>query len=264
MKLARIKTQDGPRWAALTTDGLKEVEWADGIPSATNSPITDGPLLAPVEPPVIVGIGLNYRKHAEETGAKLPEFPIVFVKFPGSLTGPDTSIVLPRRLRSDKVDFEAELGFVISRDAKNVKRQNALDYILGFTAANDVSARDWQKEWGGGQWGRAKSFDTFCPVGPYLVTPDELPNYDNLRIATRVNGETLQDWTTSDLIFDVPALVEFLTGSTTLPAGTLVLTGTPSGVGMARTPPRWLQSGDIVEVEIEGIGVLRNSVIEET
>ena len=151
----------------------------------------------------------------------------------------------------------------MARDAKNVSRENAMDYVLGFTAANDVSARDWQREWGGSQWCRAKSFDTFCPVGPVLVTKDELPNFNNLRIATRLNGETMQDWNTNDLIFDIPALIEFLSGSTTLQAGTLVLTGTPHGVGMARKPPVWLKPGDVVEVEIEGIGVLKNPVIEE-
>ncbi len=236
MKLARISTSAGPRWANVTPNGLFAVNWEAGLPRATNEPLDPGPLLAPVEPPAIIAIGLNYRRHAEETGAKLPEFPVVFAKFLNSLSSPEAQIVLPRHLRSDKVDFEAELAFVISRDAKNVKREDALDYILGFTAANDVSARAWQKEWGGGQWSRAKSFDTFCPVGPYLVTPDELPNFNNLQIGTRVNGETLQDWSTNDLIFDIPALVEFLSGSTTLLAGTLVLTGTPHGVGMVRIP----------------------------
>jgi len=219
--------------------------------------------LAPVEPPMILGIGLNYRQHAVETGAKIPDYPIVFYKAPGTLVGPEAPIVLPRSLRSDKVDYEGELAFVIGRDAKNVPASEAMDYVLGFTIANDVSARDWQIERGGGQWTRSKSFDSFCPVGPVLVTTDELPNYDRLQIITRVNGTTLQDWTTSDLIFGVPQLVEFLSGSTTLPAGTLVLTGTPHGVGMARKPPIWLQAGDVVEVEIEGIGVLRNPVIEE-
>ncbi|MHB8637725.1 MAG: fumarylacetoacetate hydrolase family protein [Fimbriimonadaceae bacterium] len=263
MKLARIDLGEGPTWAAITPEGNRSVTWHGGAPKIGHESLPSGRLLAPVDPPVIVAIGLNYRRHAEETGAKLPEYPIVFHKLPGSVIGPEASIVLPRVLRSDKVDYECELGFVLSRDAKNVRRDEALDYVLGFTAANDVSARDWQKEWGGGQWSRAKSFDSFCPVGPYLVTTDDLPNYGNLRIATRINGETLQDWTTSDLIFDVPALVEFLTGSTTLPAGALVLTGTPHGVGMARTPPRWLQPGDVVDVEIEGIGVLRNPVVEE-
>jgi len=220
-------------------------------------------LLPPVLPPAIIAIGLNYRHHAEETGAKLPQFPIVFTKGLNSLIGDGDSIVLPRKLRSDKVDFECELGFVMARDAKNVSRDKALDYVLGFTLAKDVSARDWQKEWGGGQWGRAKSFDTFCPVGPYLVTKDDLPNYNNLRISTKVNGETLQDWTTGDMIFDVPALIEFLSGSTTLQAGTLVLTGTSHGVGMARNPPRWLQPGEVVEMELEGVGLLTNPVVEE-
>lgn len=263
MKLARIASEGGPIWVDVRPEGNRTITWQRGTPIAGDRANLSGPLLAPVEPPIIIAIGLNYRRHAEETGAKLPSHPIVFHKMPNSLTATDTPIVLPRALRSDKVDYECELGFVLARDAKNVKRGEALDYVLGFTAANDVSARDWQKEWGGGQWSRAKSFDSFCPVGPYLATPDELPNFDNLRIQTRINGETLQDWSTSDLIFDVPALIEFLSGSTTLPAGTLVLTGTPHGVGMARNPPRWLQPGDVVEVEIEGIGVLRNPVIEE-
>jgi len=262
MKLVRLATSSGPKWAAISEDGFREVSWSQGVPSITGGIVT-GRFLAPVEPTMIIGIGLNYGKHAEETNAKIPAHPVVFYKGIRSVIGPEDPIVLPRTLRSDKVDYECELAFVIGRDARNVKAANALDYILGFTAANDVSARDWQKEWGGGQWSRAKSFDTFCPVGPALVTPDQLASYNNLRIITRVNGETLQDWTTSDLIFSVPELVEFLTGSTTLPAGTLVLTGTPHGVGMARTPPRWLQPNDFVEVQIAGIGVLRNPVIEE-
>lgn len=263
MKIARLSTESGPVWAVKNDQGFEALEWRDGIPTPTGTPV-QGWLLPPVDPPAIIAIGLNYRHHAAESGAAIPEFPVVFTKGLNSLVGPEDPIVLPRKLRSDKVDYECELGFVMAKDAKNVSRVDALDYVLGFTAANDVSARDWQKEWGGGQWGRAKSFDTFCPVGPYLVTKDELPHFDKLGIATRVNGETLQDWNTGDLIFDIPALVEFLSGSTTLQAGTLVLTGTPHGVGMARTPPRWLVPGDVVEVEIEGIGVLRNPVVEET
>ena len=262
MKTARLATSEGPVWAAVSEHEFQLLEWREGKPFAT-SVVVEGRLLAPVDPPAIIAIGLNYRKHAEETGARIPAFPVVFSKGLNSLIGPEDVIELPRKLRSDKVDYECELGFVISKDAKNVSREDALDYVLGFTAANDVSARDWQKEWGGGQWSRSKSFDTFCPVGPYLVTTDELPNYDRLRISTRVNGETLQDWSTDDLIFDIPSLIEFLSGSTTLKAGTLVLTGTPHGVGMARTPPRWLVEGDVVEIEIEGIGVLRNSVRDE-
>lgn len=263
MKIVRIQTTGEPVWAAERDGGYVRVDWVDGVPQMTDSEVPAGPLLAPVTPPMIIGIGLNYRHHAAESGAKEPAYPIVFYKGLNSLVGPDAPIVLPRHLRSDKVDYECELAFVISRDAKNVAAPDALDYILGFTAANDVSARDWQIERGGSQWGRAKSFDTFCPVGPALVTIDELPDFADLRIATRVNGETLQDWRTNDLIFDIPALIEFLSGSTTIPAGTLVLTGTPHGVGMARKPPIWLQSDDVVEVEIEKIGVLRNPVVEE-
>jgi len=270
MKLARIALPDGPVWGALVQNGLdaavpkfRRVEWRDGQPVAKADLLPQGKLLAPVDPTQIMAIGLNYRHHAEESGAKIPEFPVLFTKGLNTLIGPEDPIVLPRKLRSDKVDYEAELAFVIGRKAKNVARENAMDYVLGFTAANDVSARDWQREWGGSQWVKGKSFDTFCPVGPYLVTSDRLPNYGELRIATRVNGETLQDWNTNDMIFGIPALVEFLSGSTTLLPGTLVLTGTPHGVGMARTPPRWLVAGDVVEIEIEGVGVLRNPVVEE-
>ena len=262
MKLARLATANGPVWAAPTENGFQKVTWSNGHPKLTDEEVV-GHLLHPVDPPAIIGIGLNYRKHAEEGGSPIPKYPVVFNKGLNSLIGPDEAIVLPRKLRSDKVDYECELGFVMGKDAKNVSREDAMDYVLGFTAANDVSARDWQKEWGGGQWGRAKSFDTFCPVGPYLVTKDDLLNFNDLRISTKVNGETLQDWNTGDLIFDIPALIEFLSGSTTLKAGTLVLTGTPHGVGMARTPPRWLVPGDLVEIEIEGIGTLENPVVEE-
>ena len=167
-------------------------------------------------------------------------------------------------LRSDRVDYECELAVVIGRAARNVPREHALDYVLGYTCANDVSARDWQKEGGGGQWCRGKSFDTFCPLGPCLVTRDELANPNALRISTRIGGEVLQDSNTADMIFDVPTLIEFLSGSTTLLPGTVIITGTPQGVGMARNPPRWLQAGDNVTVEIESIGQLTNPVVEES
>ena len=143
------------------------------------------------------------------------------------------------------------------------RRADALEYVLGYTCANDVSARDWQKKWGGGQWCRGKTFDTFCPLGPCLVTADEIPNPNALGIKTVFNGEAMQDWNTDDMIFDVPTLIEFLSGSTTLLPGTVILTGTPHGVGMARKPPVWLQPGDTVTVEIEGIGELTNPVEEE-
>ncbi len=229
----------------------------------TGEPAEIAKRLAPVEPRALVCIGLNFRQHAAETHAPLPKVPVVFFKNPAAVQNPGDAIELPRWLASGQVDYECELAVVIGRRCKNVSRAAALDYVLGYTCGNDVSARDWQKEGGGSQWCRGKSFDTFCPLGPVLVTPEEIPNPNALRISTKVNGETLQDCSTADMIFDVPALLEFLSGSTTLLPGTVILTGTPHGVGMARTPPRWLQPGDTVAVEIEKIGVLTNPVVEE-
>ncbi len=221
-------------------------------------------LLAPVEPAQILCIGLNYRKHAEETGAKLPERPVLFVKGINTLQHPGEPILLPRHLRSDEVDYECELAVVIGKPCKNVSRSNALEYVLGYTCANDVSARDHQIKLGGGQWCRGKFFDTFAPLGPCLVTPESLPNPNALRIRTELNGETVQDSNTEDMAFDIPAIIEYLSGSTTLVPGTVILTGTPSGVGMAHKPePRWLKAGDSVTIEIEGIGRLSNPVQEE-
>ena len=220
--------------------------------------------LAPIQPTQILGVGLNYRQHAQESGMKAPDLPVLFVKGLNTLQNPGDPILIPTRLASDEVDYECELAVVIGRPCKNVTRERALDYVLGYTCANDVSARDWQIRRGGGQWCRGKFFDTFCPLGPVLVTPDEIPGPNQLRIATRINGETLQDWTTSDMIFDVPRIIEFLSGSTTLLPGTVILTGTPQGVGMAAKPvPRWLRPGDEVTIEIEGIGQLTNPVALE-
>jgi 2-keto-4-pentenoate hydratase/2-oxohepta-3-ene-1,7-dioic acid hydratase in catechol pathway len=220
-------------------------------------------ILAPIEPRVILCIGLNYRKHAEETGAKIPEWPVLFLKSPNTLQNPGDPIVLPTKLRSDEVDYECELAVIIGRECKNVPKDRALEVVFGYTAANDVSARDWQKRFGGGQFCRGKGFDTFAPLGPTIVTKDEIPNPNSLRIATRVNGKTRQSSNTSDMLFDVPTLVEFLSGSTTLYPGTVILTGTPQGVGMAMNPPRYLAAGDFVEIEIEKIGVLSNPVVAE-
>jgi 2-keto-4-pentenoate hydratase/2-oxohepta-3-ene-1,7-dioic acid hydratase in catechol pathway len=217
-------------------------------------------LLAPIRPSSIICIGLNYRKHAEETGAKFPEYPIVFFKGINTLQNPGDAIEIPRHLRSDEVDYECELAVVIGRTCKNASRENALEYVLGYTCCNDVSARDWQIKYGGGQWCRGKSFDTFSPLGPVLVTHDEIPNPNALKIRTILNGQVMQDWNTNDMIFDVPSLIQFLSGSTTLLPGTVILTGTPHGVGMAQRPPRWLKAGDEVCIEIEKIGVLKNHV----
>jgi 2-keto-4-pentenoate hydratase/2-oxohepta-3-ene-1,7-dioic acid hydratase in catechol pathway len=220
-------------------------------------------LLAPVEPRAVFCIGLNYRKHAEETKARIPAHPVLFMKSPGALQHPGRPIELPRRLRSDQVDYECELAVVIGKTGKNIPRARAFEHVLGYTCANDVSAREWQKDFGGSQWCRGKTFDTFLPMGPCLVTPDGLPEPNNLKIRTLLNGEAMQDWTTADMIFDVPALIEFLSGSTTLEAGAVILTGTPHGVGMARNPQVWMKPGDTVAVEIEGIGTLENPVVEE-
>ncbi|HYC70325.1 MAG TPA: fumarylacetoacetate hydrolase family protein [Opitutaceae bacterium] len=221
-------------------------------------------LLAPVAPAQILGVGLNYRQHAAETNAKIPERPILFVKGVNTLQHPGAPIEIPTRLPSAEVDYECELAVVIGRPCKNVGRAQALDYVLGYTCANDVSARDHQIRLGGGQWCRGKFFDTFAPLGPALVTRDEIPNPNALRIETRLNGEVMQASSTSDMIFDVPTLIEYLSGSTTLVAGTVILTGTPQGVGMARKPaPRWLRAGDTVTIEIEKIGALTNPVALE-
>ena len=218
---------------------------------ATDEAITPFQLLTPIDFRCIYAIGLNYRAHAEETGMEIPKYPMVFMKAPTAAQNPGDPIVLPRYLRSDKVDFEAELGVVIGRPCKNVKPEEAPSYVLGYVCANDVSARDWQKEKGEGQFCRGKSFDTFCPSGPCLTTADEIPDPSKLTIRTFVNDEKMQESSTDDLIFDVPTLISFLSGSTTLLPGTLILTGTPSGVGEARDPKRFLVPGDEVTVEIE-------------
>jgi 2-keto-4-pentenoate hydratase/2-oxohepta-3-ene-1,7-dioic acid hydratase in catechol pathway len=186
------------------------------------------------------------------------------MKHPASVQNPLDPIELPRTLRSDRVDYECELAVVIGKAARNVSEDRALDYVLGYTCANDVSARDWQKHGGGGQWCRGKTFDTFCPLGPVLVTRDELPNPNALAIRTILNGEVLQDSNTSDMIFNVPALISYLSKSTTLTPGTVILTGTPQGVGMARDPRIFLKEGDTISIEIEGIGTLTNPVVAES
>ncbi len=220
-------------------------------------------ILAPVAPPAVYCTGLNYRKHAEETGARLPQFPVLFMKAASAVQNPGDPILIPTHLASHEVDYECELAVVIGKTAKNVSREEALTYVAGYTCANDVSARDWQIRFGASQWCRGKTFDTFLPLGPCLVTPDEIPDPNALIIRTFLNGVTMQEETTADMIFDVPSLIEFFSGSTTLLPGTVILTGTPSGVGMARKPPVWLKPGDSVTIEIERIGKLENPVALE-
>ncbi|MDX1948583.1 MAG: fumarylacetoacetate hydrolase family protein [Pirellulaceae bacterium] len=220
-------------------------------------------LLAPVDPKAFFCIGLNYRKHAEEGKSPIPQWPVLFMKNPGAVQNPGDPIVLPTKLKSTQVDYECELAVVIGKPCKNATKENALDFVLGYTCGNDVSARDWQKDFGGSQWCRGKTFDTFAPLGPALVLKDEIPNPNALQIKTILNGETMQDWTTGDMIFDVPTLIAFLSGSTTLHPGTVIMTGTPHGVGAARKPPVFLKSGDSITIEIEKIGKLTNPVVEE-
>jgi 2-keto-4-pentenoate hydratase/2-oxohepta-3-ene-1,7-dioic acid hydratase in catechol pathway len=263
MKIQRYADAAGRiGFARRHDDGTGEVlsgSLADGF-TGTGERADLFKVLAPVEPPAIFCTGLNYRKHAVETGARLPQHPILFMKAPTAVQNPGDAIQIPTRLASHEVDFECELAVVIGRTAKNVRCEEALDYVAGYTCANDVSARDWQVKWGGSQWCRGKTFDTFAPLGPCLVTPDEIPNPNALAIRTVLNGVTMQEDNTSDMIFDVPSLIAFFSGSTTLLPGTVLLTGTPSGVGMARKPPVWLQPGDVVTVEIEKIGALTNPV----
>ncbi len=266
MKYIRTETSQGQRqWARLHDDNsiepLNAAPWAGG--KGTGERVKEARRLAPAETPVIYCIGLNYRRHAEETKAQIPSHPILFMKPASALQHPGGAIELPRGLPSETVDYECELAVVIGKRAKNIPPERALEHVFGYTCANDVSARDWQIKHGGSQWCRGKSFDTFCPLGPVLVGTDEIPDPQGLGIRTRVNGETLQDCSTGDMIFPIAQLVSFLSGSTTLEPGTVILTGTPHGVGMARDPKRWLAPGDVVEIEIDGIGILRNPVVEE-
>ena len=217
--------------------------------------------LAPVQPATLYCIGLNYRAHAAETGAKLPESPVLFMKPDTSVTGPESPILLPAACRhGPEVDYEAELAVIIGKTARDVDTAHALDHVFGYTCANDVSARRWQKHAGGGQWIRGKSFDTFCPLGPVIVSADEIPDPQDLNIHAVLNGRTMQSSNTGDMIFPVAELIAFISQDTTLLPGTVILTGTPEGVGFARKPPVYLADGDTIEVTIEGIGTLSNPV----
>jgi 2-keto-4-pentenoate hydratase/2-oxohepta-3-ene-1,7-dioic acid hydratase in catechol pathway len=217
--------------------------------------------LAPIVPVNVYGIGLNYRAHAEETGAAIPEYPVVFMKPTTAITDPGKPIILPNACEhGPEVDYEAELAVVIGRAARDVSVASALDFVLGYTCANDISARRWQKADGAGQWIRGKSFDGFCPLGPVLVTADEIPDPQNLSVTCTLNGEQVQTGHTSDMIFTIAELIAFLSRDTTLLPGTLIITGTPPGVGVARKPPRFLAAGDRVVIEIERIGALENPV----
>ena len=231
---------------------------ADRQPGGETVPLSEAWLHAPIDrPSKIIGIGLNYEDHANETGADRPEKPIVFAKYPNTIIGPGEAIRIPSI--TEKADYEAELAVVIGRPAKNVSESEALDYVYGYMNCNDVSSRDLQFS-EGGQWTRSKSIDTFAPIGPYLVTRDEVPDPQNLSIRCILNGDVMQDGTTSDMIFSVAELISFLSRGMTLMPGDVIATGTPAGVGFARDPEVFLKAGDEVTIEIEGLGSLTNPV----
>lgn len=285
MRLVSFDGPAGPGWGALVRDeyvvdlALAEprlpatlMEALAGGPEAlalaaraanderARRPLTEVHLRAPVPAPgKIVCVGLNYRDHAAESGADVPAFPTVFAKYANTVAGPEDPIVLPPE--SDQVDYEGELGVIIGRRTRRVATGDALGCVAGYVPFNDVSARDWQHRTS--QWTLGKSFDGFAPMGPALVTADEVPDPQDLRLEVRVGGEVLQSSNTSQMIFSVAEIIAEVSSVMTLLPGDVIATGTPSGVGAARTPPRFLVPGDVVEVEIGTLGVLRNHVIAE-
>ncbi len=264
MKIIRFLTADAnaPVTGLLHPDGTAEPIDGDLFgswrPSGRHADIAK--LLAPVQPPLILAIGLNFREHAHETGQPIPQHPVLFMKNPWCTQNPGDPIAIPTHLASTQVDYEAELVVILGKTCKNATPENALDHVLGYTCGNDVTARDWQKSFGGNQWCRGKSFDTFAPLGPCIVTRDEIPDPQALTLRATVNGELRQSSSTADHIFTVRDLIVFLSGSTTLPAGTAIFTGTPPGAGFARTPPVYLAPGDRVTIAVDGIGELTNPV----
>jgi 2-keto-4-pentenoate hydratase/2-oxohepta-3-ene-1,7-dioic acid hydratase in catechol pathway len=228
--------------------------------AAAEVDLTDVTLLPPlVAPPKVIGIGLNYESHRLEIGAPPQSEPTVFGKFASSVTGPNDAIVLPAAAPR-RVDYEAELAVVIGASGRDVAESAAMAMVAGYMVANDVTARDWQVKKPQGQWELGKSFDSFLPMGPAFTTADEVDDPHDLRVTCEVSGETLQDGSTSDLIFPIPALIAYLSQVFTLTPGDVILTGTPGGVGMSRTPPRWLGVGDVVRTSVGSLGQLENRV----
>lgn len=222
-----------------------------------------GQWLSPLVPLNVLALGINYQKHGEETAMSVPSRPVLFIKATSSVAGQDGPVILPAA-GPDCVDYEAELAVIIGRQAKNINPQEAMDYVFGYTCSNDVSARDWQFDGHQkGQWARGKSFDTFCPLGPWIVTKDEIADPNDLAIRAILNGQVVQDARTSEMIFNVPEIISHLSRSMTLLPGTVILTGTPEGIGFTRQPPLFLRAGDVISVEIEQIGILTNRVIRE-
>ncbi|MFD4374345.1 fumarylacetoacetate hydrolase family protein [Streptomyces sp. NPDC058486] len=279
MRLARIRYPDGRVFAARVDDAtavpLAEEQpghMADAVrdliaagtdtaalePVAPPLPLADVRLLSPLTAPQkIICIGLNYADHIRETGLDTPTTPLAFVKTAHCLTGPYDTVTIPPGA-TEQLDWEAELAVVIGRTARDVTPEAAAGHVYGYTVANDLSARDAQ--FSDGQWFRGKNFDDFCPLGPWIVTADDLPEPQALAISARVNGTTVQDSSTKEMIFGVGEVISYLSRFMTLYPGDVIATGTPHGVGMGRTPQLWLRDGDVVEVEVEGIGTLRTPV----
>lgn len=260
MRIARFEAPNDHICTGKLLDDRRAVPIAGdllGAYSSVSEPVPISRFLPPIEPPNIFCIGRNYRAHAQETGSAVPESPLIFQKPTTAIIGHQDKIVLPASAPM-QVDFEAELVIVIGKRAQRVAAADAMGHVLGFTCANDVSARDCQKS--DKQWARAKGFDTFCPLGPWLVSPEDI-NPDHVRVTSRLNGQTMQDANSADMIFSCAELISYLSHQFTLLPYTLILTGTPEGVGVARTPPVFLRPGDRIEVEIEGIGTLANEVV---
>ena len=271
MKLVTYSTEGGapsvgyiednevrPLGGASMLEYIEHGRSAERQPGDKAVPLDEVRLRAPItRSQKIIAIGLNYEDHANETGGEIPEKPIVFAKYPNTIVGPGEAIRIPPI--TEQVDYEAELAVVIGRRVKNVPEEEALEYVFGYMNGNDVSSRDLQFS-EGGQWTRSKSIDTFAPIGPYIATRDEVPDPQNLYIRCVLNGEVVQDGTTSDMIFSVAELVSFLSRGMTLVPGDVILTGTPAGVGFARDPALFMKAGDEVSVEIEGLGTLTNPV----
>lgn len=263
MRIVRFLDEEGKVRLGIPTEGRRaRLIFGDILASHAvgDKEVAIAKTLAPVDPPNIVTIGLNYKRHADETGAAYPDHPLVFLKATTALTAPGAPIILPTEAPNE-VDYEAELAIIIGRTCKHVSETDVDSVVLGYTCANDVSARDCQKRLDK-QWARAKSFDTFCPLGPVVVTPDDI-DPENVPIRSILNGQVMQESNTNDLIFSVRYLVSYLSRQFTLLRNTVILTGTPSGVGMARNPEVYLRDGDTITVELDGIGRLANPVVAE-
>jgi 2-keto-4-pentenoate hydratase/2-oxohepta-3-ene-1,7-dioic acid hydratase in catechol pathway len=268
MRIGTVQMHDGPKLVAEVDGDYRRLDFdldllslvqagIDPRDLALGDPVV-GELLAPLRPGKIVGIGLNYLDHIRESKLSQPEQPLVFAKFPSSVTGPGDPIVVDAEL-TKQVDWEVELAVVVGRPMRDVAVDKALEFVFGYTVGNDISARDVQ--FSESQWTRGKSFDTFCPIGPVVVTPDEIPDPQVLALRTQVNGEVMQDSSTAEMLFGVAELLAFCSRNFSLEPGDLLLTGTPWGCGYFMHPPRVLEIGDVVECEVERIGALRNAVV---